>query len=158
LTSALKHPANIYPAPPTQFFGFELAVYLQLLRQDFNGGTFWKNEYFSAVAGQLIKLSDATKLPRRGFSESSGQFNLPMNLILQLLAIRNSQSNKKHYFQKMKESYPEDWPQFYTATIQGWKHLLKEEKFKKLIVDALQFLVESKKVKVNAFVSRWLSG
>ncbi len=81
-----------------------------------------------------------------------------MNLILQLLAIRNSQSNKKHYFQKMKELYPEDWPQFYTATIQGWKHLLKEEKFKKLIVDALQFLVESKKVKVNAFVSRWLSG
>lgn len=52
----------------------------------------------------------------------------------------------------MKELYPEDWPQFYTATIQGWKHLLKEEKFKKLIVDALQFLVESKKVKVNAFV------
>ena len=30
----------------------------------------------------------------------------------------------------MKENYPENWPQFYTATIQGWKHLLKEEKYK----------------------------
>ena len=58
----------------------------------------------------------------------------------------------------MKELLPENWPQFYTATIQGWKHLLKEERFKMIIVDALKFLVESKKVKVNAFVSRWLSG
>ena len=52
----------------------------------------------------------------------------------------------------MKELRPENWPQFYTATIQGWKHLLKEERFKMIIVDALQFLVESKKVKVNTFV------
>ena len=52
----------------------------------------------------------------------------------------------------MKELLPEDWPQFYTATIQGWKHLLKEEKFKQIIVDALKFLVESKRVNVNAFV------
>ena len=58
----------------------------------------------------------------------------------------------------MKELLRENWPQFYTATIHGWKHLLKEERFKMIIVDALQFLVESKKVKVNAFVSRWLSG
>ena len=52
----------------------------------------------------------------------------------------------------MKELLPEDWPQFYTATIQGWKHLLKEGKFKQIIVDALKFLVESKRVNVNAFV------
>ena len=52
----------------------------------------------------------------------------------------------------MKELHPEDWPQFYTATIQGWKHLLKEEAFKKVIINALQFLVENKRVKVNAFV------
>ena len=58
----------------------------------------------------------------------------------------------------MRELLPENWPQFYTASIQGWKHLLKEEKFKMMIVDALQFLIESKRVKVNAFVSRWLSG
>ena len=52
----------------------------------------------------------------------------------------------------MKELHRENWPQFYTATIQGWKHLLKEERFKMIIVDALQFLVERKRVKVNAFV------
>ena len=52
----------------------------------------------------------------------------------------------------MKELYPENWPQFYTATIQGWKHLLKEDKYKNVIVNALQFLVENKRVKVNAFV------
>ena len=57
----------------------------------------------------------------------------------------------------MRELYPEDWPQFYTATIQGWKHLLKEEEFKNVIINALRFLVEHKRVKVNAFVSQWLS-
>ena len=52
----------------------------------------------------------------------------------------------------MKENYPENWPQFYTATIQGWIHLLKEEKYKEIIISALQYLVENNKVKVNAFV------
>ena len=52
----------------------------------------------------------------------------------------------------MKELYPKNWPQFYTATIQGWKHLFKEEKYKDVIVNALKHLVENKKVKVNAFV------
>ena len=52
----------------------------------------------------------------------------------------------------MRELYPKDWPQFYTATIQGWKHLLKEEEFKNVIINALKFLVENKRVKINAFV------
>ena len=52
----------------------------------------------------------------------------------------------------MNELYPENWPQFYTATIQGWKHLLKEDKYKDVIVQSLKHLVENKKVKVNAFV------
>ena len=52
----------------------------------------------------------------------------------------------------MKENYPENWPQFYTATIQGWKHLLKEEKYKEVIISSLQYLVENNKVKVNAFI------
>ena len=59
---------------------------------------------------------------------------------------------KEDYIYQVKVLLPEDWPQFYTATIQGWKHLLKEEKFKQIIVDALKFLVESKRVNVNAFV------
>ena len=52
----------------------------------------------------------------------------------------------------MKELFPENWPQFYTATIEGWKYLLKEDMYKNVIVDSLKFLVDSKKVKVNAFV------
>ena len=52
----------------------------------------------------------------------------------------------------MKENYPENWPQFYTATIKGWKHLFKEDKYKEVICSTLQYLVEYKKVKVNAFV------
>ena len=45
----------------------------------------------------------------------------------------------------MKELYPENWPQFYTVTIQGWKHLFKEEKYKDVIVNPLKHLVEIKK-------------
>lgn len=52
----------------------------------------------------------------------------------------------------MKELYSENWPQFYTATIQGWKHLFKEEKYKEVVINSLKYLVENKKLKVNAFV------
>ena len=51
----------------------------------------------------------------------------------------------------MKYLYPENWPQFYTATIQGWKQLLEEDKYKDVIVQSLKHLVENKKVKVNVF-------
>jgi len=43
-------------------------------------------------------------------------------------------------------------PQFFTATILEWKRLLKPDKYKEIIVSSLQFLVENKRVKVNAFV------
>ena len=52
----------------------------------------------------------------------------------------------------MKDLYPENWPQFYTATIEGWKDLLKENTYKDVIVNSLKHLVENKKIKVNAFV------
>ena len=52
----------------------------------------------------------------------------------------------------MEDQYLENWPQFYTATTQGWEYLLKEVKHKNVIVESLKFLVENKKVKVNAFV------
>ena len=52
----------------------------------------------------------------------------------------------------MKDQLPGEWPQFYTATIQGWKHLLKEDKYKEVIIASLKFLVDSKRVKINAFV------
>jgi len=48
--------------------------------------------------------------------------------------------------------YPENWSQFFTATIQEWKHLLKDDKYKDVIINCLNFLVQNKKVKINAFV------
>ena len=52
----------------------------------------------------------------------------------------------------MKQEYAQEWPQFFTATIQKWKHLLKEDKYKNVIVDALRFLVKEEKVTLNSFV------
>ncbi|HEY5370159.1 MAG TPA: transposase [Hanamia sp.] len=43
-------------------------------------------------------------------------------------------------------------PQFFDTTILEWKMLLKPEKYKDIIISSLQFLVESNRVKVNAFV------
>jgi putative transposase len=52
----------------------------------------------------------------------------------------------------MKQQYAQEWPQFFTATIQECKHLLKEEKYKNIIVDTLKFLVKEEKVTINGFV------
>ena len=52
----------------------------------------------------------------------------------------------------MKITYPEYWPQFYTATIYQWQHLLAEDKHKDIIVDSLKFLVTEKRIELNAFV------
>ena len=43
-------------------------------------------------------------------------------------------------------------PQFFTATILDRKPLLKEDKYKDIIVNSLKFLVETKRVKVFPFV------
>lgn len=52
----------------------------------------------------------------------------------------------------MKTTYPEHWPQFYTATIYKWKHLLQYDKNKELIIESLGFLVAEKRIELNAFV------
>ena len=52
----------------------------------------------------------------------------------------------------MKTTYPEHWPQFYTATIHNWQHLLANDKHKDIIVDSLKFLVAEKRIELNAFV------
>ncbi len=52
----------------------------------------------------------------------------------------------------MNQQYAQEWPQFFTATIKEWKHLLKESKYKNVIVDALKFLVNEEKVTINGFV------
>jgi putative transposase len=52
----------------------------------------------------------------------------------------------------MKQEYPVYCPQFFTATIYEWKHLLAEERHKNIIIESLQFLVTEKRIELNAFV------
>ena len=48
--------------------------------------------------------------------------------------------------------YPDTWPEFYTATITEWKPLLKHEKYKKVIIESLQYLVSDKRILLYSFV------
>ncbi len=43
-------------------------------------------------------------------------------------------------------------PQFFTATILEWKHLLKPDEYKHIIVESLLFLKKEGSIVVNAFV------
>jgi len=43
-------------------------------------------------------------------------------------------------------------PQFFTATILEWKHLLKEDEYKSIIVESLLFLKKEKSVVIYGFV------
>ena len=52
----------------------------------------------------------------------------------------------------MNAMYAEHWPEFYTATIYNWQHLLANDKHKDIIVDSLKFLVAEKRIELNAFV------
>jgi REP element-mobilizing transposase RayT len=52
----------------------------------------------------------------------------------------------------MQPNFPVEYPQFYTATILEWKHLLADDKHKDIIVESLQFLVNDKRIILNAFV------
>ena len=52
----------------------------------------------------------------------------------------------------MKQSYPEYWPQYFTATIYEWKHLLAADSHKNIIVSSLEFLVTKKRIVLNAFI------
>jgi REP element-mobilizing transposase RayT len=45
-----------------------------------------------------------------------------------------------------------EYPSFFTVTILEWKHLLKPDKYKNIIIDSLRFLVEDKRIKLFAFV------
>ena len=51
----------------------------------------------------------------------------------------------------MKILYPVHWPQFYTATCYDWLPLLANDKFKNIIVSSLQFMVNNKRIELNAF-------
>jgi len=46
------------------------------------------------------------------------------------------------YISPVKEAYPEYWPQFFTATIYKWQHLLLQDKHKDVIISSLEYLVK----------------
>jgi REP element-mobilizing transposase RayT len=43
------------------------------------------------------------------------------------------------------------YPGFFTTTIRGWKHLLKPEKYKNIVLNNLKELVKEKKIYLYAF-------
>ena len=49
-------------------------------------------------------------------------------------------------------SYPVYWPNFYTAVNYDWYPLLKEDKYKQIIICSLQYLVKNKRIELSAFV------
>ncbi|MEM9078825.1 MAG: hypothetical protein AAGC43_17425 [Bacteroidota bacterium] len=49
-------------------------------------------------------------------------------------------------------NFPIEHPQFITITVYEWKHLLKPDKYKTIILDSLSFLVKEKRVIVFGFV------
>ncbi len=52
----------------------------------------------------------------------------------------------------MNNPYPVHWPKFYTATIYQWIPLLEDDRYKTIIINSLQFLVNNKRIVLNAFV------
>jgi putative transposase len=48
--------------------------------------------------------------------------------------------------------YPIHWPEFFTATILEWKHLIKEDDHKEIIIESLHFLASEKRIALFAFV------
>ncbi len=47
--------------------------------------------------------------------------------------------------------FSEYYPDYFTATILEWKHLLKQDKYKDIIVSSLEFLVKENRIKVFGF-------
>ena len=48
--------------------------------------------------------------------------------------------------------FPDTFPQFFTATNLDWKHLLREDKYKDVVINSLRFLVQEKRVIIYSFV------
>jgi hypothetical protein len=47
--------------------------------------------------------------------------------------------------------FTEIYPDYFTATIPEWKHLLKPDKYKDIVISSLEFLVKENRIKVYAF-------
>jgi putative transposase len=63
--------------------------------------------------------------------------------------------NNKHARVKIKKAnmnYAHNYANFITITCLEWKHILAEDEVKKIIIDALEFLVINKRIRLYAFV------
>jgi REP element-mobilizing transposase RayT len=59
----------------------------------------------------------------------------------------------KNLFEQKRKSYIEKGEvYFWTATINGWKHLLAKDEFKEVIIDSWKYLTDRGKIDVFAFV------
>ncbi len=47
--------------------------------------------------------------------------------------------------------FSEFYPDYFTATILEWKHLLTQDKYKDIIISSLKFLVNDNRIKVYGF-------
>ena len=52
----------------------------------------------------------------------------------------------------MNSEYAISAAQYFTATIYEWENVLAEDIHKDIIIDSLQFLVNNKRIELNAFV------
>jgi len=48
--------------------------------------------------------------------------------------------------------YPTEWSQYFTASIRNWLPLMATDKYKNIITESLQFMVQNKRIELNAFV------
>lgn len=48
--------------------------------------------------------------------------------------------------------YPNEWPQYFTATIKGWLPILHTDRYKNIITDSLHIMVQHKRNELNDFV------
>ena len=48
--------------------------------------------------------------------------------------------------------YPTEWPQYFTASIRNRLPILAMDKYKNIITDSLHFMVENKRIELNAFI------
>ena len=47
--------------------------------------------------------------------------------------------------------FSEFYPDYFTATVLEWKHLLRQDKYKNIIISSLEFLMKENRLKVYAF-------
>jgi len=59
---------------------------------------------------------------------------------------------RHQYLLNSEMNFPTAHPQFITITVYEWKHLLKPDKYKCIILKSLSFLVKEQRVKVFGFV------